>query len=74
MRYKQLLNAASQGVTADIRHQRFQFPGTAHITYGAVQKYILNGLNVDLCIREDIASVLNLSNEKMEKKSLSEFF
>jgi len=38
------------------------------------KKYILNGLNVDLFIREDIASVLNLSNEKMEKKRLSDFF
>ena len=38
------------------------------------KKYILHGLNVDLFIHEDIASVLNLSNEKMEKKSLSNFF
>ena len=37
-------------------------------------RYILHGLIVNLFIREDIASVLNLSNEKMEKKSLSEFF
>ena len=38
------------------------------------KKYILNGLSVDLFIHEDIASVLNLTNEKMIKKSLSEFF
>ena len=38
------------------------------------KKYILHGLNVDLFIHEDIASVLNLTNEKMEKKKLSEFF
>ena len=38
------------------------------------KKYILNGLNVDLFIHEDISSVLNLSNEKMVKKMLSEFF
>merc|ERR1712002_820812 len=38
------------------------------------KKHILHGLNVELFIREDIALVLNLTNEKMEKKSLSEFF
>merc|ERR1712002_523440 len=38
------------------------------------KKHILHGLNVDLFICEDIALVLNLTNEKMEKKSLSEFF
>ena len=38
------------------------------------KKHILHGLNVDLFIREDLALVLNLTNEKMVKKSLSEFF
>ena len=38
------------------------------------KKYILHGLSVNLFIREDIASVLEINKEKVVKSRLSDFF
>ena len=43
-------------------------------TYLVNKKYILHGLSVNLFIREDIASVLEINKEKVVKSRLSDFF